>query len=582
MATRLGSRARQVLYRTFLLVVFVQVCTWLTWRGSASLSSYDVSPELGAIDGTTPRRSSPGLLASAARKLTGGSPAALDEYPFLPPMRKGPKGVPIGVHHLQPSDVVLIMKTGLMVAKRLDKQLTTFANNDSFWSAGNVMVASDARFRVRQYELDDVLAGLLDNKKIADSEQFKPYFVQQELLGAGFDPLADDAQSHVPAGTNNEGWQMDAFKPMPALQLAYNRFPDAKWFFLIDDDTYVHTHNFLHWLDMLDPDIDHWTGGLVPLQFFVHGGGGTVLSRGAMRRRFGTAEEGGFGDADTLMPWIERTLDDGYGDRSLNFAMESPEQVNLKPSPEFKRFFGGKRPAQYRLDSWRACFPHVAWNQVAGEDVDEMELAAAIDLDDDAVLTFVDLWVRMRAMALRKDGREQPWHRVIETDPKATRLEQDLAMLRVHTDEARANNLLYFYPDMQTAWDNSTMQVFQYAWNAGDCEKACRDKTGSCVAWLWLESNSQEKRSHCILSAGVWLPTAQSWLGNVQPAPEGYGSMQTALNVDTIAAWQGRCQNHRWKTWMYTAARHLLRPEYRDTWAQVKAHDEEAWPFFTL
>ena len=93
---------------------------------------------------------------------------------------------------------------------------------------------------------------------------------------------------------NSLGWIIDAHKNLPGLEQLYKRFPKAKWFMLIDDDTYVIKHNLKALLNRFDSrklyyfglatrfigcgTITKWGDG--PL--FAHGGSGIVISRGAM------------------------------------------------------------------------------------------------------------------------------------------------------------------------------------------------------------------------------------------------------------------------------------------------------------
>ncbi|KAI9137224.1 hypothetical protein BKA69DRAFT_1099338 [Paraphysoderma sedebokerense] len=92
----------------------------------------------------------------------------------------------------------------------------------------------------------------------------------------------------------NQGWKLDAHKNLPALRAMYYRFPTAKWYIMIDDDTYLFMENLHHRLSKYNHNLPIYIG--FPNHFvgcdgikkygtgppFAHGGSGIVISRGAM------------------------------------------------------------------------------------------------------------------------------------------------------------------------------------------------------------------------------------------------------------------------------------------------------------
>jgi hypothetical protein len=93
------------------------------------------------------------------------------------------------------------------------------------------------------------------------------------------------------------GWKSDAHKNLPGFKLLYDAHPNADWFIMLDDDTFMLFENLVDYLDenFPDPDAQIYLGN--PNRFigcdgvtkmgkgpgFAHGGSGIVLSRGAMR-----------------------------------------------------------------------------------------------------------------------------------------------------------------------------------------------------------------------------------------------------------------------------------------------------------
>ncbi|KAJ3411057.1 hypothetical protein HDV05_002848 [Chytridiales sp. JEL 0842] len=90
------------------------------------------------------------------------------------------------------------------------------------------------------------------------------------------------------------GWKKDAHKNLPGLRLLYEKYPDADWYLMIDDDTYVFMENLEFHLQNFDPKEKYYIGtrnmfrgcdgiqqfGEGPL--FAHGGSGIVMSRAAV------------------------------------------------------------------------------------------------------------------------------------------------------------------------------------------------------------------------------------------------------------------------------------------------------------
>ncbi|KAJ3307523.1 hypothetical protein HDU76_004597 [Blyttiomyces sp. JEL0837] len=47
----------------------------------------------------------------------------------------------------------------------------------------------------------------------------------------------------VKVDESSQGWKLDAHKNLPGLQILYQRFPDADWYLMIDDDSYMFFDN---------------------------------------------------------------------------------------------------------------------------------------------------------------------------------------------------------------------------------------------------------------------------------------------------------------------------------------------------
>ncbi|KAJ3025011.1 UNVERIFIED_CONTAM: hypothetical protein HDU68_007559 [Siphonaria sp. JEL0065] len=93
-----------------------------------------------------------------------------------------------------------------------------------------------------------------------------------------------------------DGWKKDAHKNLPGFQVLYETFPNADWYFMIDDDTYMLFENMREYLTNLDSEEPYFTGrnnyykgcdGVTEFNkkgpFIAQGGSGIVISRGAMK-----------------------------------------------------------------------------------------------------------------------------------------------------------------------------------------------------------------------------------------------------------------------------------------------------------
>ncbi|BFZ64839.1 hypothetical protein YB2330_005992 [Saitoella coloradoensis] len=92
------------------------------------------------------------------------------------------------------------------------------------------------------------------------------------------------------------GWERDAHKNLPGFKHLYDSFPDAEWYMMIDEDTYVFTQNLYDitsGLNSSDPVHMGWAMGFPPCGVndkvlpeehpnMYQGGSGILLSRGAL------------------------------------------------------------------------------------------------------------------------------------------------------------------------------------------------------------------------------------------------------------------------------------------------------------
>jgi hypothetical protein len=106
--------------------------------------------------------------------------------------------------------------------------------------------------------------------------------------------LAKRAADEIIPDQNSKGWKSDAKKNIPGYKVLYEKFPNADWYIMIDDDTYLFMDNLKEKLDQYNPldpvylgaptnfigcdGVKEWGKSI----YFAHGGSGIVLSRGAV------------------------------------------------------------------------------------------------------------------------------------------------------------------------------------------------------------------------------------------------------------------------------------------------------------
>jgi len=59
---------------------------------------------------------------------------------------------------------------------------------------------------------------------------------------------------------NSEGWKSDAHKNLPGFKELYRRYPRAKWYIMIDDDTYLLKANLALMLKEYDHKVPYYFG----------------------------------------------------------------------------------------------------------------------------------------------------------------------------------------------------------------------------------------------------------------------------------------------------------------------------------
>jgi hypothetical protein len=101
-------------------------------------------------------------------------------------------------------------------------------------------------------------------------------------------------KSQIIPDEDSAGWKADAHKNLPGFKQLYKHFPNADWYIMIDDDTYVFKTNLKRTLSKYNPNLPFYLGSSTSFigcdgvfewgkgPFFAHGGSGIILSRAAV------------------------------------------------------------------------------------------------------------------------------------------------------------------------------------------------------------------------------------------------------------------------------------------------------------
>lgn len=93
------------------------------------------------------------------------------------------------------------------------------------------------------------------------------------------------AQNTV-GGKDSPGWKLDKWKFLPMAEQALRARPNAKWYVIIESDSYVLWGNLLRWLSGFDASKPYYLGMQMQVDdiIFAYGGSGIILSRPALEK----------------------------------------------------------------------------------------------------------------------------------------------------------------------------------------------------------------------------------------------------------------------------------------------------------
>ncbi|EFW98897.1 hypothetical protein CMQ_4749 [Grosmannia clavigera kw1407] len=272
-------------------------------------------------------------------------------------------------YHVRPYDNIgLIIKSGYGTRHRVPAQINALGLQPHAEDAGNVVVIGDFTGQIR-YNITDnqnitlnkftnstatatvavhnVIAAVLESRAVGPRIRC-PRAIKYRGLSAAIHRGNDAEAVSI---SRDYGWELDAMKFIPGLELAFDVMPNKDWYVMIDDDTFLVPPSLHGFLARLDPATPLYIGNAVG-DFrlrFAHGGSAVVLSRAAVALLLDDR-------AAVHQSYVE-SLTATLGDRLLASTLM---HVGIYLDERFSHLFNGARPHDTRISADRFCLPLIS------------------------------------------------------------------------------------------------------------------------------------------------------------------------------------------------------------------------------
>ncbi|KAJ5913728.1 hypothetical protein N7504_002611 [Penicillium tannophilum] len=182
-------------------------------------------------------------------------------------------------------DILVILKTGITEAQ----EKVPVHIRSTLRCIPNKIIVSDFEEEIEGIQTYDVFRNT--SWEVRENIDFSLYNRAKMNGRAGLRQEDTVKVANSAAGMRgNPGWKLDKWKFLPMAVEARNYQPDAKWYVILEADTYPIWPTLVAWLNKLDSRKKLYLGNQMQIgeDVFAHGGSGIVLSHAAMH---GVADE---------------------------------------------------------------------------------------------------------------------------------------------------------------------------------------------------------------------------------------------------------------------------------------------------
>jgi hypothetical protein len=159
------------------------------------------------------------------------------------------------------------------------------------------------------------------------------------------------------SGKDSPGWKLDKWKFLPLAEQALRARPDAKWYVIIESDSYVLWRNLLQWLSRFDASKPLYLGMQMQINdiIFAYGGSGIILSRPALEKLVRHRQQNLKSyDEFTASHWAgDCVLGKALSDAGVNLFFSWPNLFTEAPKEmDFNFTIGTQRPWCHHVASY--------------------------------------------------------------------------------------------------------------------------------------------------------------------------------------------------------------------------------------
>lgn len=349
------------------------------------------------------------------------------------------------------SDVGYLIKTGYGTRDRIPGQIEAFKaagdflgkENEGFIVVGDWTTVNKTDAKRLGVEVHDAIKIFMDTKidySLRNHHRLQKYGGLQRSIESG----DEDWALHI---GQTFGWELDALKFIMGMELLYDAMPNKKWYFILDDDTFVIKASLELFLSHLDYRQPHYIGNAVG-DFkgrFAHGGSGVLISGEAMRRLFARKS--------IVMRAYLNSLDETWGDKLVATTLQ---KLGIYIDERYNHHFNGEPPELTRIREDRFCSPLLSFHRL--QEPDAMQaVARTMGAGPSSAATNPVLWGEL-------------WQ-IFSPDPIQKLADEPVRKGRDHVGA----------PDEH-------VRTLPGVANAESCRASC-ESDGGCLAWTYVEDS---------------------------------------------------------------------------------------------